>query len=157
MIEGFNALNTAEFDTLKNGVSWVTLLIAGSDGNIDKAEKDWASKLAKIRTYAEPESLQSFYVEVEKDFQSNFSGWLNQLPTGTEERIVFLNDKIASLNPILSKLPNRLAFDLYKSFKTLANHIAKSSGGFLGFFSVSAEESRLIGLDSLTPILEEEE
>ena len=63
-----------------------------------------------------------------------------------------LSSKLASLNPILAKLENDIAVDLYESYLSFAVHVAKSSGGFLGMMSISAEEKELIGLTMLNKI-----
>ena len=52
MIEGFSNINELQFEVTKDAIGWITVLIAGADGNIDKEETAWAEKLTKIRSYA---------------------------------------------------------------------------------------------------------
>ena len=51
----------------------------------------------------------------------------------------------------------RLGSRLYKEFKKFAGHVAKASGGFLGFFTVDKEEAKWLGLPMLNPIQYDED
>ena len=44
----FNALSAEQYSQLKDALSYVTVLIAGADGEIDEQELNWAEK---INTY----------------------------------------------------------------------------------------------------------
>ncbi len=158
MIAGFSGISDNQFETLKEAIAWITALIAGADGAIDTKETEWAKKLADIRSYANPNDLTPFYEEVGKDFSVQLDKLIEHLPESKEARMSLLERKIAQLNDILPLLPNATGAALYASYVSFANHVAKASGGFLGFFSVSSEESKLIELPMLDKIeLEEEE
>ncbi|MBK8391868.1 MAG: hypothetical protein IPL23_22440 [Saprospiraceae bacterium] len=60
------------------------------------------------------------------------------------------------VNPILGKLDHLVALHLYKSYTSFAKHVAKASGGVLGFFSIGPNESNLITLPMITPIIAQE-
>jgi len=152
MIAGFENISEEQFETLKKSISWITVLIAGADGEIDKDETAWAKKLTKIRSYANPNRLNAFYEEVGKDFSAVIEKVINNVPTDTAKRNELLSRQLEQCNGIFSILENRTAFELYHSFKTFAKHVAKESGGFLGFFSISKEEASLIDLPMLTAI-----
>ena len=156
MIEGFEALNEDQFETTKDAIGWITILIAGSDGEINQAETAWAEKLTKIRSYNSPMDLENFYTEVGKDFSEKMSLLLERVPSETKERTELLGRKIRQLNDILPLLDNKIAYHLYTSYKSFANHVAKASGGFLGFFTVSSEEKKLIDLPMLNEVILEE-
>ena len=66
---------------------------------------------------------------------------------------MLISDKLAKLNKILASLDNATAYALYKSFITFAEHIAKASGGFLRFGSISSQEKKWISLPMLNPII----
>jgi len=158
MIQGFENISENQFDVLKNAISWITILIAGADGKIDKEETDWAMKLTKIRSYANPNNLTPFYEEVGKEFTKNLEDLLVAVPQDTQKRNELLQRRLAETNEILAKLDNKIAYALYQSYISFAEHVAKQSGGFMGFFSISKEENVWIDLPMIDPIeLEEKE
>jgi hypothetical protein len=152
MPDHFEVLNSEEYEDLKNAISWITILIAGADGKIDTAEISWAEKLAQIRSYKIPSELNEYYKEVGEDFHERLHEMINSLPENSEDRQKFLTNKLTELNPILAKLDEEVAAEIYTSFKSFAKHVARASGGFLRFFSVSYEEKSLMDLDMIDPI-----
>lgn len=152
MLDNFN-VSQDQKETLIDAVSWITILIAGADGNIEKEELEWAKKITQIRAYKYPQALENFYSEVGKTFQSKIDNLVSELPKDVKARTSALSEKLATLNPILATLDNETAYSLYKSYTSFADHIAKSHGGFLRFFSVSVEEKKLIGLPMVDPIV----
>lgn len=148
----FENISQEELQTLENAVAQIALLIAISDGGINQEETDWAAKLVHIRTYSSSPTLQHFYEEVEANFNIKLADLMKNTPKDTESYKTVLSDKIAQVNPILAKLDPYTAFDLYRSYLTLAKSIAKSSGGILGFWSISKEEQQLIDLSMIRPI-----
>lgn len=153
MVQGFEDLTQEQFETLKKAISWITLLLAGADGKIEKEETAWAEKLADIRSYSLPNDLMHFYQEVGKDFQEELETLLDTLPKDNKERARILTENIKTVNPILSSWNDDLAGELYKSYKSFAKHVAKSSGGFLGMMSISKEERELIELPMLEKVV----
>lgn len=152
MIQGFDKVNETQFQVLKDAIAWITALIAGADGEIDKEETDWAEKLTKIRSYANPNDLTPFYQEVGVDFHDSLHAILSALPIGKKEREQILSDKLAQVNEILPLIDNKLAHELYNSYLSFAKHVAQQTGGFLGFFSIDKQEGELIPLSMITPI-----
>lgn len=152
MTDHFEALSSEEYEDLKNAVCWITILIAGGDGKIDTAETTWAEKLTQIRSYKIPSELLVYYKDVGEDFHDRIHAMIDSLPIEQEARQDVLKDKLAGLNPILAKLDEEVAAEMYTSFKSFAKHVAKASGGFLRFFSISYEEKSLIDLDMIDPI-----
>lgn len=154
----FQGLTVEETQALVDAVPLVTVLIAGADGNIDSEEKEWAAKMTEIRSYAHPESLHGYYQEVGKQYSEKLDHYIKTFPTDVDTRTNQISATLAELNPILQKLDINLAFSLYKSLTSFAKHVAKASGGFLRFGSISSEEAKLIDLPMITPIeIEEEE
>ena len=152
MIENFKMLNEAEFDKLKDAISLITVYIAGADGNIDADELEWAEKITSIRSYNAPDGLSKFYEEVGVDFQERIDKYVTSLDS-IELRNSTVEQKLTELNPILAKLDLRIGAALYKSYVSFAKHVAKASGGFLGFFSIGPDEKALLDLKMITPII----
>jgi hypothetical protein len=152
MIEKFANLNEIEFNKLKAAIAQITILIAGADGKIDKEEAEWAKKVTEIRSYKMHKDLKSYYQEVGKTYVGDMNAMLLELPTDYVEREKILISNLSDLNIILAKLDGPIGARLYQSFKSFANHVAKASGGFMGFFSVDSRESELIQLSMIKPI-----
>lgn len=151
----FAALSEDQYNQLKEALTYITVLIAGADGKIDEQELNWAEKLTHIRTFADPEDLHDYYHDVEKDFSEHLQSLISSLPTSVEARERVISAKLSGLNAILMLLENEVAYDLYTSFTSFAKHIAKASGGFLRFGSISHEEKHWINLPMIDPIIRE--
>lgn len=152
MTDHFSVLSREEYNQLKETIANITIYIAAADGEVDHDETLWAEKVTKIRSYNLPEDLRSYYKDVGVDFHEKLEHLLATLPKPVAERLAALETKLASVNPILAKLDTKLGAALYKSFKSFAKHVAKASGGFLGFFSIGPKEADLIELEMITQI-----
>ncbi len=152
MIKYFKVLSDSEFEKLKDAIALITVYIAGADGSIEEDEINWAEKITHIRSYSLPEGLKDFYKEVGEDFHDKVLNYIETFKGDVNKRNSEIANRLAQLNPILSKLDPKLGAELYKSFKSFAKHVAKSTGGFLGFFSIGPEEAKLLDLDMITPI-----
>ncbi len=157
MTDQFNKLSAEELEKLLDAVPMIAVLIAGADGDIEDAELDWSKKVAHIRSYKMKADLQSFYEEVDKNYETKLNHFLSVLPAGTKERTRVISEKLSEINPILAKLDTEVGAKLYKSFLSFAEHIAKASGGIMGFFSINKAEAALIGLPMINPIIFESE
>ncbi len=151
MSEKFSHLSENEFDILKSAVALITILIAGADGEIDKEEAVWAKKVAEIRSYKMHADLKPFYQEAGKTFANDLENLIDELPGDVHAREQILSKKLSAVNSVLSKLDKETATRLYQSYKSFAKHVAKASGGFLGFFSVDSREKNLIELPMIHP------
>lgn len=149
----FSGITADQYEQLKEALSLITILIAGADGKIDEQELNWAEKLTGIRTYAKPEELNAYYLDVEDGFEDRLSNLLSALPSDLAEREVEISQRLGGLNKVLSCLSNPVAFQLYDSFTSFARHIAKASGGFLRFGSISSAEKEWINLPMIDPII----
>lgn len=153
MTEEYKVLSQEEYQILKNAIPWITILVAGADNNIDPQETEWAEKLANIRAFSLDEELMSYYSDVGKDFHEALHKMIAELPDDKNERAEILNNELSKLNPILAKLDPSVGALLYESFTSFAKHVARASGGFLRFFSISAEEKKVIQLNMIDPII----
>ncbi len=153
----FIGISKDQMSSLEEALALITILIAGADGNIEAKELQWAEKLTHIRSYAEPAELNALYEKVQAGFSAKLAELISVLPSDLEAREAAISDRLAQLNGILPLLENRIAYKMYKSYKSFAKHIAKASGGFLGFGSISREERRWISLSMINPIFLEDE
>ena len=151
-MKNFENISAEDLQILENAVSQIAVLIAGADGQISKEETDWAVKLTHIRTYSGDNSVKDFYKEVEANFNIKIGDLMKNASKDTAKRQLALTADISKVNDILAKLDPETAYHVYHSYVTFAKSVAKSSGGILGFGSISTEEARLIGLPMITPI-----
>jgi len=157
MLHQLRNLPADELQELLDAIPIIALLIAGADGEIEGEELAQSEKITKIRGYSGGEVMQEFYDKVGEDYNERLNRWLKVIPKDTAERTADLSGRLEKLNPILAKLAPELGAELYKSFTSFAKHVAKASGGFLGFGSINKEEAELVDLPMLTPIIVEKE
>ena len=160
MDQDLNLLSPEEINQLKDAYAYITVLIAGADGKIDPNELSWAEKITQIRTFAGDERLKNFHVEVNETLSNKIKQLIAELPTDVKSRSAIISERLSHLNPILSSLDPSLGYYLYKGYVSFAERIAKSSGGFLSFFTIGPEEKKWIALPMINEIVynpEEEE
>lgn len=153
MIQHFNNLTAEETRALVDAIPLITILIAGADGNIDRREKTWALKLSRIRTYTNPEDLHEYYHYVGASYGDMLNTYIDKLPKKVQKRNQIIAYQLSLLNEIFPKLDPKYASALYRSFVSFAQHVARASGGFLGFGSESLMEKKLMYLPMLEPVL----
>lgn len=153
MNEDFKGISTEEYNQLLEGIVSITILIAGADGTIEDHETNWAAKLTNIRSYQLPRRLSAFYKEVGITFQEKVDVLVEKFKQDQDGTMHHLKFQLASLNDVFEKMDNReLAYELYLSFRSFARHVARSTGGFLGWGAISPKEDELIGLTMIHPI-----
>jgi hypothetical protein len=151
----FSGLSKAEYQQLKDAFALITVYIAGSDGTIDSEETAWAEKVTDIRSYKMTDDLKEFYHGVHEEFENKVGHMITNMPkSNPSERNNMIAKQLEGLNPILAKLPIKTGAKLYSGLVSFATHVAKSTGGLFGFFSISAAEKELLGLKMLTPIVD---
>jgi len=151
-IKGFEALTENQFKITRDAIAWITLLIAGADGKIDDDEIAWAKKVTKIRGFQSANPLVEFYDIVGEEYQNTLKKLLADIPPDVSTRNTLLSNRLSQLNEILPKLEDNMGFYLLNSYRSLAKHVARASGGFLGFWSIGKEENQLIDLPMLDDI-----
>ncbi len=156
MDQDLDLLSKEELTQLEDAFAYITILIAGADGKIDEKEITWAEKIAHIRTYAGDERLKAFHEEVDQKLHSRIEKLISELPEDVSSRSSIISEKLAPLNSVLSSLDPYIGAYLYRGYLSFAERIAKSSGGFLSFFTISPEERKWIGLPMLNAILYDE-
>lgn len=148
----FEAISENEYRSLLESISLVTILIAGADGTVDAEEKEWAVKVANIRTYSGPEILREFYKDVGPTFEEKLDNLIKALPDNTEKRNAVISERLSKLNPILNKLEQSIGATFYENLTSMALHIAKASGGFMRMWSISKAEAKWVKLPMIDPI-----
>ncbi|HHP7240700.1 MAG TPA: hypothetical protein ACFCUD_03465 [Cyclobacteriaceae bacterium] len=146
MIPEFENLRPEEVEIMLRAPVLVSILIAGADGNIDKREMKEAIATARSKQSRAREQLVDYYKLVGKDFDKRFQEMVKEFPNKPEDRNPLITKELRRLNRILPKLDNNFAVKFYASLKELAKKIAESSGGVLGYLSVSYEEAKLMDL-----------
>ncbi|MFT5765360.1 MAG: hypothetical protein ACI8X3_002797 [Saprospiraceae bacterium] len=157
MIPQFEKLSEDQKELMYDAIPLITIYIAGADGKIDPEEAAWAEKLTKIRSYAHHESLQEYYSNLGETYSDRMNKYIGVLPTDIAARTEAIGEKLAGLNSVLPMLEVNFAARYYKGLLSFAKHVAKASGGFFGFGSISSDEERLMKLDVITPVDFEED
>ncbi len=147
----FKRLSEEEYALLKDAIPQITILVAGADGKISPKETSWAQKVTNIRSYSVEEEYQKFYADVGEMFQGRLDQLIEELPQDVEARSAIISETLSGLNHVLHKLEPKHAAHIYDELKSFARHVARASGGFLKFWSISAEEKKWIGLPMIHP------
>lgn len=151
MINKFDQLSSADQLKLIDALPLITLLVAGSDGKIDKKEKEDAAKLTHVRSFAKPDALSNYYKNAHEHFESRMQILMGTLPDDLEESRLHIIERLKDLNSIFHQINPIVADQLHESFQSFARHIARSSGGIFGIFSISSNEEEIIKLDMIQP------
>ena len=153
MDQDLSMLSREEVSQLEDAFAYIAILISGADGKIDPKELAWAEKIAQIRTFAGDERLKTFHEDVNQNLHSRIESLLSELPNEVSSRSSTISQKLSQLNPILAMLDPYIGAYLYKGYLSFAERTAKSSGGFLSFFTISSEEKKWISLPMLNAII----
>lgn len=143
----FSNLTEKEVELLAMAPAKVTVLIAGADNDIDKNETEWASKLVRFRTFTSDERLHDYYELVNARFETDLEGLTATWSADTTQAEML--DKLSELKAVLAKMDDTYAGLVKESLRSLAKHVAKASGGFLGMGGISKAEGELLDLAML--------
>ena len=146
----FRNLNEEQYQMLLDAVPNIVVLIAGADGKIDLKEKKFAEKIIGIRTYSNHFEVKPFYQELDKNYKNKIEDLITSLPEDTKKRNEQISKYLSIVNAVIAKLPLRLAY------LSLAQHVAKASGGILGMMAVNVDENEWVGLPMLDPVFYDE-
>jgi len=148
-MQGFSDLSQEELNELIKTPLYVGLLIAHADGEADHKELEWIEKVTFFRIKTAHYSLRAYYQLSNEYIKENLKLVESSLPTSLSDKLQFLSDKIASVNPILNKLNPTLKERLVDSYRHLGLSVAEISGSLLAFFSHNPGEEKWLGLDML--------
>lgn len=147
MIEQFSNLSKEEIKRVTDAPALITVLIASTEDKINRNELNRAIDLIKWKKFHARPDLTEYYQQVRRNFTGRMDAILENLSSlNKEDRIRFLEEELRKLNSILPKFNREFAEQLYKSFQELAKGVAEASGGFLGYFTVNYDESKLVDL-----------
>ncbi len=144
-IQEFKSLTNDEAKVLYQAPAMITALIASADGVIEEDETTWAKKVIHYRQEAGNELLFNYYEIAETYFDETLSNILAH-EKGTQMGIAQIETVLEGTNPILAKLDADFVTHLVKSWRSLAERVAKASGGVLGFGTISSQEKKLMDL-----------
>lgn len=146
MLPNADHLSQEEQDFMCSLPIYVSILIAGADGTIDRHEIKKAISLTSIKTQKARKELVDYYKSINTDFEDKLKMTIANLPKDTKEREKVLIEEISKANEVFPKLEKNFVHKLYLSLKDIAKSIAEASGGVFGYMSVGYEESKLIDL-----------
>lgn len=149
MLEHIKNLSENEKNLVLNAPLYVTVLVAGADGEISGDEKNRAIELIHTKTFSESYELREIYQQLDYKSSDELRKLIAALPESTQERNQYLSDLLAELNGVFPKLEPHFAKQLYKSLKEFAHYIATAEGGFWGVGSVSPAERAVVKLPML--------
>ena len=145
-IKHFENLSEQEYDILIKTPALVTILIAGADEHIDKAEKKWAAKIVQYRKFTSTKVLHTYYEEIDQNFESMLNDLIEVSGDDAKSRKEIIGNELSKLNVILPKIEQDYVKKLIESWKSLAVHVAEASGGIFRLGNISKDERELIEL-----------
>ena len=145
-IKHFEKLSEQEYDTLIKTPALVTILIAGADEHIDKAEKKWAAKIVQYRKFTSTQVLHTYYEEIDQNFESMLNDLIEVSGDDAKSRKEIIGNELSKLNVILPKIEQDYVKKLIESWKSLAVHVAEASGGIFRLGNISKDEKELLEL-----------
>ena len=143
-------LSEAEAKAVLSAPALITVMIAAADDNIEAKELSWGAQVVDYRSHIGDEDLYDYYEAAEVYFDDNIKVLMAEEVAGHQDRISHIEQSLTAINGSLDKLNHLYAQKLAKSWRSLATQIAKSSGGVLGFGSISAQEKDLLDLKMIT-------
>jgi hypothetical protein len=152
MLKEFHNLTPIEQQLMLDAIPLITILVAGADDDIDKAEIAEAQRLADIRSFNEKGQTNAYYEKVDDDLAGRIEEMMKELPTAVDPRQDDIVAKLSGLNHILAKMDEPFGYVYYKSFCSFAQHVAKSHGGFMRFMTVGPEEAAVVDLPMLNKV-----
>lgn len=142
--KAFQNVSADEFHHLLDVPVWLSLLAAYTgDGKISENEKAGAVKLAHMRTYTAPKSLQDFYKMVYGRFADRFEQLDNRLPKAVDDKKVYIRAQIRHANALLDKLDPDIASGLQESMASFYKHVFNSDKSFFQYFALPVYSNKL--------------
>lgn len=152
MFKSIDALPPKDRKVLYEAVPQVVLLVAGADGIIDDAELAASEKVAHVRSFDFHPEWMEFYEKLDKDLHERLLAMIDALPRDTKQRQAELVDQLSRVNAVIKKMDKRQARHYYEGLLSLAGHVAKASGGFIGWLSIGSKEAKVTDLPMIDPV-----
>jgi hypothetical protein len=149
MVPELDRLQASEAELIYKAPLLVCILIAGADGTIDKKEIREAMTFAEKKHKRSLSSVSVLLKEVSTDFEDKLKSLLQHYPYETTQRNPMIVEELSAINPVLKKIDSSFAQEYYRTLLSIAESIALSSGGVMGFNSIGSEEARYVKLNMI--------
>lgn len=149
MVPELDRLTASEVELVYKAPLLVCILIAGADGKIDRKEIKEALNFANKKQRKSTSSVSVLFKEIATDFEDKLKVLIQGYPYETTQRTPMIVQELAAINQIWRKIDPSFAQDFYKTLLSIAERIATSSGGLLGYKSVGSEEAHFLKLDMI--------
>jgi len=146
MVPELDRLSASEVELVYKAPILVCILIAGADGHIDRKEIKEALTFAEKKKRSSLSSMSVLFKEISTDFEDKLKMLMQGFPYEATQRNPLIAEELAGLNLIWRKFEPSFAQEFYKTLLGIAEKIASSSGGVLGFNAVGSEEARFVKL-----------
>lgn len=150
MTKALEQLTPQEVELMLKAPILVSILIAGADGRIDRKELQQAT-LTVAQTMHADSDVGIFVSHVLEDFEDKLKILQQTFASEPEKRAQQVSQELALLNEILPKISDTFAAPYYDMLRTLADKIARSSGGMFGLRTIAPEEARYVNLPMIHP------
>ncbi|MCO6493509.1 MAG: hypothetical protein J5I98_34125 [Phaeodactylibacter sp.] len=152
MIKSIESLPAEKQKALYDAIPYVTLLVAGADGIIEDAELERGEKIARIRAFHFHQEWQEYYQRVDGHLHERLMELIRTLPRSPEERQNAIAGELEKLNDVLPLLEPKHAKHFYEGLLSFARHVAKASGGIIGWMSIGPKEAKVVDLPMIEPV-----
>jgi len=149
MVPELDRLTASEAELVYKTPLLVCVLIAGADGSIDKKEIKRAIEFAEKKHRRSMSSVSVLFREISTDFEDKLKSLIQSYPYEATQRNPLLVEELTSINQILKRIDPSFAQEYYKTLLSIAESIATSSGGLLGYNTIGSEEAKFIKLSMI--------
>jgi len=149
MVPELDRLSGSEVELMYKTPMLVCILIAGADGKIDKKEISEGMKFAEKKHRRSLSSVSILFKEIMTDFEDKFKVLIQNYPYEATQRNPLIVEELAGINQIWKKVDKAFAQEYYKTLLSIAEHIATSTGGVLGYNSIGSEEAHYMKLNMI--------
>ena len=127
----FGTLDEKDKELLVKAPVIITLLAAATEGELDRTEIRDAIEMAHLRTFTAPESLQSYYREVERIFQNELDKMINDYSPFNKRNRNEIAKKMDEVYAVIKGLDEDYGSRLLQSLNSYAKHVSESHRNFL--------------------------
>ena len=119
-------ITNKEYEKLLLFPVYISLLAANMDGRLDEKQKRTAIKFAHIKTYTCDPMFEDYYLEADKEFESNIESLDNELPKDKKSREKAIKKELLDIEKIVTKLGDRYIDKIHKSMDSFKEHVLKA-------------------------------
>jgi glutamyl-tRNA reductase len=133
-MKNFETISPSEKEMLLKFPAYISLLAVNLNGKLNEAEKESAIHFTHIKTFSCDPMLASFYEEADQVFAGYLEKLDRELPKEKEARGEAIENELAKLEHILSKLGKAYAEAMHRSMKSFKEHVSKANHSVLESF-----------------------